>query len=119
MLYQSTNGTNGINGFHDRNGDNNVHGTNGHRSGDVQSTNSDDMSNSIEIVGISCKFGGAASNLDGLWHTLANGESCWSPIPKSRFDVSNTYHPDPLRTDSVSTNQNSLDHSYRLINCYL
>ncbi|CAN9258147.1 unnamed protein product [Alternaria alternata] len=101
MPYQSTNGTNGVNGFHDSNGGDNVHGTNGHRSGDVQSTNSDDMSNSIAIVGISCKFGGAASNLDGLWHTLANGESCWSPIPKSRFDVSNTYHPDPLRTDSL------------------
>jgi len=54
MPYQSTNGINGVNGSHDSNGGDNVHGTNGHRSGDVQSTNSDDMSNSIAIVGISC-----------------------------------------------------------------
>ena len=63
---------------------------------------SDDLSNAIAIVGISCKFGGSASNLDGLWHTLSSGESCWSPVPKSRFDISKTSHPDSQRTDSVS-----------------
>ncbi|KAI4621629.1 Type I Iterative PKS [Alternaria sp. BMP 0032] len=62
---------------------------------------SDALSNAIAIVGISCKFGGSASNLDGLWHTLSSGESCWSPVPKSRFDISKTSHPDSQRTDSL------------------
>jgi hypothetical protein len=74
---------------------------NGRRADDLPQTNTDDLSNSIAIVGISCKFGGAASNLDGLWHTLSSGESCWSPVPKNRFDISKTSHPDSLRTDSV------------------
>ncbi|KAG9190441.1 hypothetical protein G6011_08529 [Alternaria panax] len=107
MSHQSMNSTNGINSVHDSNGINGIHEGNGvhdsndHRSNGVQHTTSDDLSNSIAIVGISCKFGGAAANLDGLWRTLSQGESCWSPIPKSRFDVTNTYHPDPLRTDSL------------------
>ncbi|KAI1563604.1 Polyketide synthase modules protein, partial [Pyrenophora tritici-repentis] len=78
-----------------------TNGINGRRSSDVPQTGSDDLSNSIAIVGISCKFGGAAASMDGLWHTLTSGASCWSPIPKSRFDIAHTYHPDPLRTDSL------------------
>ncbi|KNG44599.1 polyketide synthase [Stemphylium lycopersici] len=95
MPHNSTNGTNGIDSV------NGNHDINGRRPNRVPHTASDDMSNSIAIVGISCKFGGAASNLDSLWHTLASGASCWSQIPKSRFDVASTYHPDPLRTDSL------------------
>lgn len=92
MPHSSINGISDVDGIHD---------TNSPRCDGVSQRASDDLSDSIAIVGISCKFGGAASDLEGLWHTLSSGASCWSPVPKSRFDVDQTYHPDASRTDSV------------------
>ncbi|KAL2829478.1 hypothetical protein BDW59DRAFT_159066 [Aspergillus cavernicola] len=50
----------------------------------------------LAIVGMSCRFGGGASNPEKLWDMLAEGRSAWSPVPKSRFNQDAFYHPDQL-----------------------
>lgn len=54
----------------------------------------------IAIIGMSCKFGGDASNTEKLWKLLADGKSAWSEIPSSRFNIKGAYHP---KSDKLST----------------
>ncbi|RAH40566.1 ketoacyl-synt-domain-containing protein [Aspergillus brunneoviolaceus CBS 621.78] len=48
----------------------------------------------IAIIGMACRFPGGASSPERLWDVYANGQSAWSPIPKSRFHAESWYHPD-------------------------
>ncbi|KAE8141613.1 hypothetical protein BDV38DRAFT_268399 [Aspergillus pseudotamarii] len=48
----------------------------------------------IAIIGMSCKFGGDASNPDKLWDMLAEGRSAWSEVPMSRYGHRGQYHPE-------------------------
>ena len=47
----------------------------------------------IAIIGIGCRFAGDATSPTKLWKMLENGESAWSEIPASRFDIEGWYHP--------------------------
>ncbi|KAJ5357821.1 hypothetical protein N7541_004979 [Penicillium brevicompactum] len=47
----------------------------------------------IAIIGMGCRFAGDATSPTKLWKMLENGESAWSEIPASRFDIEGWYHP--------------------------
>ncbi|RAH70054.1 type I polyketide synthase [Aspergillus aculeatinus CBS 121060] len=48
----------------------------------------------IAIIGMACRFPGGASSPESLWDLCANGQTAWSPTPKSRFHAESWYHPD-------------------------
>lgn len=56
----------------------------------------------IAIVGMSCRFPGGSSNVEGFWKLVSEGRSAWSEVPESRFNVDAFYHPNSDRTDTVS-----------------
>jgi hypothetical protein len=56
----------------------------------------------IAIVGLSCRFPGEAENPQGFFEMLVRGESAWSELPKSRFDIDAYYHPSVDRDGTVS-----------------
>lgn len=103
----SSNGhRNGANGHNTYNG----HDTNDHTNGHANrsTTNNTDGSHDdaapsspIAIVGLSCKFGGDATNPHKLWQMVAEGKTCWSPFPQARFDAEKWYHPDKERMGRV------------------
>ncbi|VWD46488.1 non-ribosomal peptide synthetase/type I polyketide synthase [Burkholderia contaminans] len=49
----------------------------------------------IAIVGMSCRFPGAAQNLDAYWNLLNDGVDAISEVPRERWDVDAYYDPDP------------------------
>lgn len=55
----------------------------------------------IAIIGLSCKFGGDASNPEKLWNMLAEGRSAWSEVPLSRYGHKGQYHPDNAKLGTV------------------
>ena len=57
----------------------------------------------IAIIGISGKFGGAATDPEKLWKMVVSGESAWSPIPKDRFDVESWHNTEKSRLGRVCT----------------
>ncbi len=52
-------------------------------------------SDPIAIVGLSCKFPGAASDLEGFWDVLSSGVDTLSPIPSERWNIDQFYSSDP------------------------
>ena len=48
----------------------------------------------VAIVGMSCRFPGAAS-VDALWHVLSNGVDAITEVPPARWDMDELYDPDP------------------------
>ncbi|KAL6719039.1 hypothetical protein ACLMJK_003274 [Lecanora helva] len=42
---------------------------------------------SVAITGLSCRFPGDGDNIDHFWESICLGQSAWSEIPKSRFNV--------------------------------
>ena len=56
----------------------------------------------IAIIGMSCRFGGDITNPEKLWEFVAKGQSAWSKIPASRFNVDGIYHPNGQKPDTVS-----------------
>lgn len=57
----------------------------------------------IAIIGISCRFPGAASSIEGFWRMMEEGQSAWSEFPPDRLNIDGFYHPDGHRQGSVST----------------
>ncbi|KAG8149329.1 non-ribosomal peptide synthetase/type I polyketide synthase [Burkholderia catarinensis] len=49
----------------------------------------------IAIVGMSCRFPGAAHDLDAYWRLLNDGVDAISKVPRERWDVDAYYDPDP------------------------
>ena len=46
----------------------------------------------IAIIGMSCRFGGDATDPQKLWELTSQGRNAWSPIPKDRFNSDAFYH---------------------------
>ena len=57
----------------------------------------------IAIVGMSCRFPGGVSNLEGFWNLSSEGRSAWSKVPESRFNADAFYNRNSDRTDTVSS----------------
>ncbi|KAH6697431.1 phenolpthiocerol synthesis polyketide synthase ppsA [Plectosphaerella plurivora] len=55
----------------------------------------------IAIIGMSCRFPGAASSIDGFWRMLKEGQSAWSEFPADRLNINGFYHPDGHRQGSI------------------
>ncbi|PRG06999.1 non-ribosomal peptide synthetase [Burkholderia ambifaria] len=49
----------------------------------------------IAIVGMSCRFPGAAHDLDAYWRLLNDGVDAISEVPRERWDIDAYYDPDP------------------------
>ncbi|AOJ40108.1 non-ribosomal peptide synthetase [Burkholderia lata] len=49
----------------------------------------------IAIVGMSCRFPGAAHDLDAYWNLLNDGVDAISEVPRERWDIDAYYDPDP------------------------
>jgi acyl transferase domain-containing protein len=58
----------------------------------------------IAIVGMACRFSGAANNPEKLWDLLSDGRSGWSEIPEERFATKGLLHPDGQKIGSVGPN---------------
>lgn len=48
----------------------------------------------VAIVGMSCHLPGGVDDTRTLWEFCAQAKDSTSPIPKTRFNASNFYHPD-------------------------
>jgi len=57
----------------------------------------------IAIIGMACRFAGDATSPEKLWEILENGESTWSDIPSSRFNLEGWYHPNHENISTVIT----------------
>lgn len=55
----------------------------------------------IAIIGMSCRFAGDVNNPEKLWQLCADGQSAWSEIPSSRFNVDGVYHPNFAKPSTV------------------
>lgn len=49
----------------------------------------------LAIIGLSGRFAGNADTPGNLWEMLLEQRSAAGPVPRSRFDASSYYHPDP------------------------
>lgn len=47
----------------------------------------------IAVVGMGFRFPGGATDPEKLWTLLAEGRSCWTSVPKDRFNEAAFYHP--------------------------
>lgn len=56
----------------------------------------------IAIIGLDLKFPGEATDSEGFWQMLMEGQSALKDIPNDRFKFSSFHHPDPERAGSVS-----------------
>ncbi|KAI5922046.1 hypothetical protein F4810DRAFT_303598 [Camillea tinctor] len=56
-----------------------------------------DNSQAIAVIGMSCRFPGNASNIEGLWEICAKAQEAWSEWPKDRFNKDAFYHANPER----------------------
>lgn len=59
-------------------------------------------SESIAIVGLSCRLPGGVSKPEDLWRVCAEQHDVWQPIPNERMNNDAFYHPDPGRNGTVS-----------------
>jgi acyl transferase domain-containing protein/thioesterase domain-containing protein/ubiquinone/menaquinone biosynthesis C-methylase UbiE/acyl carrier protein len=51
----------------------------------------------VAIIGIGCRMPGGVKGRDDLWNLLVGGVDAVTEIPKGRWNLSATYHPDPAR----------------------
>ena len=51
----------------------------------------------VAIVGIGCRLPGGVRHPDDLWNLLAGGVDAITEVPKERWNLSSTYHPDPAK----------------------
>src|SRR5262249_55438086 len=64
----------------------------------------------IAIVGVACRFPGAA-NRDAFWDLLSNGTDAIREVPNDRFDINEYYDPDPEAIGKIYTRYGGfLDH---------
>src|SRR6266853_794511 len=65
----------------------------------------------IAIIGIGCRLPGGVRSPDDLWNLLAGGVDAITEVPKDRWHLSATYHPDPSRPGRMNTRWGGfLDH---------
>lgn len=57
----------------------------------------------IAIVGMACRLPGHVSNLESFWNLCLKAKDTWSEVPKDRFSQENFYHPNPDKTNCVSS----------------
>ncbi len=59
----------------------------------------------IAIVGMACRFPGAARDIDGYWQVLRNGIDTVGEIPPERWDIEAYYDADPDAAGKMYTRQ--------------
>src|SRR6516164_3191020 len=57
----------------------------------------------VAIVGCSCRFPGAPTGDDAYWRLLAEGRDAIDEVPRTRWDVSRYYDPDPDRPGKTNS----------------
>src|SRR5437762_3017195 len=57
----------------------------------------------IAIVGMGCRFPGAAASPDAFWRLLTDGIDAISEVPADRWDVDSVYDPNPEARGKMST----------------
>lgn len=55
----------------------------------------------IAVVGMSCRFSGEATSVEGLWEMLRHGRTGHGPVPSSRYQASAWHHPSHERKGAV------------------
>lgn len=75
--------------------------TNGHESDIEMSPNYGTMP--LAIVGMACKFAGGISSPEKLWDFVSKGQSAWSTIPDTKFNLKAFHHPQADNTGTVSS----------------
>ena len=63
----------------------------------------EEMSMQIAIVGMACRLPGSVSNLESFWDLCLKAKQTWSEVPKDRWSQENFYHPNPDKTNCVSS----------------
>lgn len=48
----------------------------------------------IAVVGLGCRFPGAASCPEAFWSMVSEGRQAWTDVPPDRFNWKSFYHPD-------------------------
>lgn len=62
-----------------------------------------DVTRSVAIVGMACRFPGQANTPADFWQMLCNGEDAISDIPSSRMDVDQLYSEEPATPGRIMT----------------
>jgi acyl transferase domain-containing protein/acyl carrier protein/ubiquinone/menaquinone biosynthesis C-methylase UbiE len=57
-----------------------------------------DANEPIAIVGIGCRLPGGVKNPDDLWNLVVGGVDAITEVPKDRWHLATTYHPDPSKS---------------------
>lgn len=57
----------------------------------------------VAIVGMACRLPGDVSSPGDLWKILTKGRSCWSKIPKNRFNAEAYHHPNPEKKGTMNS----------------
>ncbi len=58
---------------------------------------------SVAIVGLGCRFPGAASGAEAYWRLLVGGHDAITEVPPTRWDVARYYDPDPDRPGKTNS----------------
>jgi acyl transferase domain-containing protein len=66
----------------------------------VSSESSSAKAEPIAIIGMGCRFPGAA-DLDAFWQLMCSGGDAIREIPKDRFDVDAVYDEEPATTGKI------------------
>ena len=61
----------------------------------------DEVSNSIAVIGLSLRFPGDATSSQSFWRLLHEGRCALADVPADRFNVDAFYHPDGRRPGSL------------------
>jgi acyl transferase domain-containing protein len=62
----------------------------------------DQSSQSIAIIGYSCRLPGQVASPSDLWELCTRRRSGWSPVPKDRFSFDAFHHPNPSKTGTFN-----------------
>ena len=57
----------------------------------------------IAIVGMACRFPGAANDPEAFWQLLVDGREAVTDVPAERWDIDSLYDPDPDMPGKMST----------------
>ncbi|KAK9860833.1 hypothetical protein MYU51_006145 [Penicillium brevicompactum] len=56
----------------------------------------------VAVVGMSCRFSGEASSVEGFWEMLRHGRTGHGPVPPSRYQASAWHHPSHERKGAIN-----------------
>ncbi|KAJ5115816.1 Acyl transferase/acyl hydrolase/lysophospholipase [Penicillium angulare] len=56
----------------------------------------------IAVIGMSCRFSGEASSIEGFWEMLRHGRTGHGPVPSSRYQASAWHHPSHERKGAIN-----------------